>query len=82
MQRQQHALRLGVFDLLREELGESASAQHRCAKDIAFSHRDAILEDGDLTARINQLDPERAAFLDDGGLLVGVEVARRHAGDV
>jgi hypothetical protein len=60
VQREQHALGLCVLDLLREELGDRATAHHRRSDDVALGDGDAVLEDCRLARSVDELDAKLA----------------------
>ena len=82
VERQQQALGLGVLDLVGVEGAQGLHAHERPAEDLAVERGQLVLEDLDRAVRALELDPEVDALVHGHGLLVAVEVAARHVGDV
>ncbi len=76
------ALGLGLLDLLGVEGAQRLDAHEGAAQDLAFQRGQAVLEDLDRAVLGLELDADRLLLVDDGGLLVAVEVAARHMGDM
>ncbi len=82
VQGEQHAAGLGVVDLVRVELAERLHAHPGGVDDLAGQQAGLLLEDRHLARRVDELDAVVGGLLDDGGVLVGVEVTLGHVGDV
>ena len=79
---EQHALRLGVGDLLGEEGVERRLAHHRGVDDLAGEHGQPVLEHGARAVGRDVLDPQRRRLRDRDRRLRVPEVAVGHRRDV
>ena len=59
VQREEHALRLGVGDLLRRNASSAARAHHRAVDDLAREHREVRLQHRHRAVGGDVLDPQR-----------------------
>ncbi len=82
VQRKEHPLRLGVFDLLRDELAQRPAAHHRDVNHLARRQGGFLLEDSRLPIRADPLDPDVHGVGHRQRLLRAVEIAVVHMRNV
>ena len=80
--RQQHALLLGVFDFSGDEAAQGFLAQHGGVDDFAGLNAGLFLQDGGGAVLRNQRNFDRVSGFDLHGFFAAVEVAVVHVGNV
>ena len=82
MEREQHALLVGVFDLLFEEWAQGAAAHEGGVDDFAGLKREFGFEHRGLAVLADELDPRVGGIGDRHRLLIGPEISPSHMGDM
>jgi hypothetical protein len=82
MNREQHALPLGVLDLALDEAHQRGAAHEGAVDHFPGLERDLVLQDRDRALLVGELDARGGRVADGHRLLVAREVAAAHRGDV